>query len=59
MSIKMLATFKSFKAGQVVDPDEATTAWLISRRYAEPVTEAPVFIANVQDAGAAKTVKKK
>ena len=36
MPIRMIATFKQFKVGSIVDPDQSTTEWLISRQYAVP-----------------------
>ena len=34
--IKMLAPFKNLKTGQIVKVDAELSAWLISRKYAEP-----------------------
>ena len=40
MAIKMLAKFKTFGAGEIVNPEAELTYWLINRQYAVPVEEA-------------------
>lgn len=39
MAIKMIAPFKQYKTGQVVDPPADLAEWLISRNYADPVAD--------------------
>lgn len=41
MPIQMLENFKSYKKGEIVNPESDLQQWLISRQYATPAESVP------------------